>query len=243
MSDLLFDLTVDVHCHTSTSDDAQDPLEAVIAAAEARGLTALSITDHVRASTTWLPDYIEEVRRAARHTGLRLTCGVEAKILDTAGRVDLPPRLCGVEQVTISDHQFPGSRGPMAPAEVRRALDQGAMTPESAVEQLLEATARAVGAFDAPVVGHLFSILPKIGVDQSLVGDGALEVLATACLAVDAAVEVNEKWSTPSVTTVARLVALGVRLEAGSDAHRAQDVGRYTYVAEVAEGRSRQVQA
>jgi putative hydrolase len=233
----LFDLSVDVHCHTTTSDDAHDSLAAVIAAARARGLTALSVTDHVRASTTWLPAYVEQVRRAGDRAGLRVTCGVEAKILDTAGRVDLPRHLDGIEQVTISDHQYPGPDGPVLPEEVRRRLAEGETTAAATLEQLVEATARAVSGYQAPVVGHLFSILPKIGVDEALVSDGSLEQLAEACRAVDAAVEVNEKWSTPSFATVERLVALGVRLEAGSDAHRAEDVGRYRYVADVAHGR------
>ena len=237
MSEPLFDLSVDVHCHTSTSDDAHDPLDAVIAAAQARGLTALSITDHVRASTTWLPEYVDEVRRAARSAGLRVICGVEAKILDAAGRVDLPSDLAGVTQVTISDHQYPGPDGPLTPAGVRAQLTAGSMSPQATLEGLLDATARAVSRHQAPVVGHLFSILPKIGLDESSVDDGSLEHLAAACVAVDAAVEVNEKWSTPSAATVARLAALGVRLEAGSDAHRASDVGRYRYVADVARGR------
>ncbi len=64
--------------------------------------------------------------------------------------------------------------------------------------------------------------------------DASLEALAEACRGVDAAVEVNEKWACPSVASVDRLEALGVRLLAGSDAHRAADVGRYSYVAAVA---------
>jgi putative hydrolase len=238
VSGTLLDLAVDVHCHTTASDDAHDTLAAVIAAAQARGLTALSITDHVRASTTWLPEYVEQVHRARRGLGLRVTCGVEAKILDAAGRVDLPPHLAGIEQVTISDHQYPGPDGPVRPEDVRRELAEGAMSHEEALEQLIDATARAVSRHQRPVVGHLFSILPKIGVDEALVSDASLKVLADACLGVEAAVEVNEKWATPSADTVARLAALGVRLAAGSDAHRAEDVGRYRYVSDVAHGRA-----
>ncbi len=121
-----------------------------------------------------------------------------------------------------------------------RAADGRLHVAQATLEGLLDATARAVSRHQAPVVGHLFSILPKIGLDESSVDDGSLEHLAAACVAVDAAVEVNEKWSTPSAATVGRLAALGVRLEAGSDAHRASDVGRYRYVADVARGRGGQ---
>jgi putative hydrolase len=234
VSPALLDLGEDAHCHTARSDDAHDPLADVVAAAEARGLTRLSLTDHVRASTTWLPEYVAELRRAAGRTDVRLVPGVEAKILDTTGRVDVPPDLAGIEQVTISDHQFPAEDGPVRPDDVRRELASGGLTPATALEQLVAATAHAVRRYDAPVVGHLFSILPKIGVPQELVTDASLEELAAACRSVDAAVEVNEKWSTPSSATVARLVALGVRLVPGSDAHCAADVGRWSYVAEVA---------
>lgn len=233
----LFDLSVDVHCHTTASDDARDPLAAVVAAAVERRLTLLAITDHVRASTTWVPEYVAAVGRASAGLGLRLVCGVEAKILDTSGRLDMPGDLAGIEQVTISDHQFPSPDGPMRPEDVRRQIAEGALTPGAALEQLIEATARAVSGQRAPVVGHLFSILPKIGIDDSFIEDASLEPLAVACAAVDAAVEVNEKWATPSAVVVTRLARLGVRLVAGSDAHRADDVGRYTYVADIAHGR------
>ena len=233
------DLAVDVHCHTSTSDDAHDPLTAVVSAAEDRGLTLLAITDHVRSSTTWLPEYVEQMRKVGHRDGLRLVCGVEAKILDTAGAVDVPASLAGIEQVTISDHQFPGVEGPLTPQAVRGLLAARSWTPHDALEQLVLATASAVSDYSSPVVGHLFSILPKIGVDESLVTQASLEHLAEACRGVDAAVEVNEKWSTPSEATVDRLEALGVRLLAGSDAHRAADVGRYSYVARLARARSR----
>ena len=45
-----------------------------------------------------------------------------------------------------------------------------------------------------------------------------------------AMVEVNEKWSCPSVPVVAAMAAAGVTLVSGSDSHHCRDVGRYDSV-------------
>ncbi|MEO5746234.1 MAG: PHP-associated domain-containing protein, partial [Terracoccus sp.] len=57
---------------------------------------------------------------------------------------------------------------------------------------------------------------------------------AFAALETDSAVEINEKWRCPSPRSLSHLAARGVRLTAGSDAHRAGEVGRWSYLVEVA---------
>ncbi|MFB7935594.1 PHP domain-containing protein [Streptomyces sp. NPDC056049] len=228
-------LRTDLHTHTDFSSDGHDSLGAVVAAAADAGLRTLVLTDHVRADTTYLPGYADAVRTARADTPLDLVCGVEAKILDTEGRIDLPADLPGIEHVALADHRFPLPDGPAHPDSVRALIDEGRLAPDEALRLLVLATARAVERVPEGLtthVAHLFSVLPKAGLDEEGVDAALLEPLARACRERDAAVELNEKWRCPSVRTARLLHRAGVRLGAGSDAHRAQDVGRFPWVTE-----------
>ena len=206
-------------------------------AAAAAGLSQWALTDHVRASSTWVPDYVRQVR-GLRADGVDVRCGVEAKILDSSGRLDLPADLPALDHVLVADHQFPGADGPEHPDQVRAALLERSRTPAQVLEHLVGATALAVAAAPyPPIVAHLFSLLPKTGLSENQVGDDLIDVLAEACLAAGARVEVNEKWRCPSLRVLHQLTARGVGLTAGSDAHRVADVGRWSYVEAYLESR------
>lgn len=225
----MIDTGVDLHTH-STQTDGADDMATMAAAAVAAGLHTWGLSDHVRASTTWLPEYVVAVR-ALRYEPLQIRCGVEAKILDRTGRLDLPPDLPPLDYVLVADHQYPGTDGPEHPDAVREQLAAGRVTTASVLEQLVLATAAAVQASPyPPIVAHLFSLLPKCGLAEQDVPEDLLDALAAACRAADAAVEVNEKWRCPSAGVLARLHSRGVRLVAGTDAHRAADVGRFGYL-------------
>jgi putative hydrolase len=160
---------------------------------------------------------------------------VEAKILDAAGRLDLPARLDGVDMVLIADHQFPGDDGPVHPREVRAAIDRGELAAAEAIDRLCTATTLAVRATDrGRVLAHLFSLLPKIGLDEGMIPERLLAQLATLIARSGALVEVNEKWSCPSARTVTALTRAGVTVVAGSDAHHCRDIGVYRSVRQVA---------
>jgi putative hydrolase len=223
-------LDEDYHVHSTFSDGASTLAENHQAAVE-RGLRTLCLADHVRQGTTWVADFTAAVREYRHQPGPRVLAGVEAKILDTSGRLDAPPALPGVDLVLIADHQFPADSGPVHPAEVRAALDYGGMRPDEAIERLCEATANAVLACGLrAVLAHLFSLLPKIGLDEAMVPDPLLADLAKRVAHAGAAVEINEKWSCPSPRVVAAMAAAGVPLVAGSDSHHCRDVGVYNSV-------------
>ena len=222
-------LDEDFHVHSTFSDGASTLAENVQAARE-RGLRSVCLVDHVRRDTRWLPEFTAAVDQYRGQPGLRVLAGVEAKILDTAGHLDLPPDLHtvgGIDLVLIADHQFPADNGPVHPDEMRAALAFGSITPAEAIERLCEATAQAATAQTTTLLAHLFSLLPKIGLDEAMVPDALLADLAKRVAHVGAMVEVNEKWSCPSARTVAAMADAGVLLVAGSDSHHCRDIGVY----------------
>jgi putative hydrolase len=231
---LAIDRSADLHTHSALTDGA-DPPEQMAEAAARTELTSWGLSDHVRADTTWLADYVTRVRDL-RAGEVAVRCGVEAKIVDLAGRLDLPRELPELDYVLIADHQFPGQDGPIHPSVVQESLTDGRLLPVEVVEQLVRATIAAIGRSPfPPILAHLFSILPKIGLEEADVGDELIDALAGALRSADAGVEVNEKWRCPSTRVLARLAAAGVRLGAGSDAHRAADIGKWSYVRELDE--------
>ncbi|MGB3763769.1 MAG: PHP domain-containing protein [Ornithinimicrobium sp.] len=228
----MIDDRADWHTHSDVTDGA-DPLSAMVDAGRAAGLHTLGLSDHVRADTTWLPDYVATVRGLG-HGEMSLRCGVEAKMLDSSGALDAPPGLEALDYLLIADHQYPSAQGPVHPRVVSEQVASGALGPETVISTVIAATAAAVAASPVPaIVAHLFSLLPKCGVDESLVHEDMLEPLITAARRAEARVEVNEKWRCPSKRVVDHLSRYGVEITAGSDAHRAVDVGRWSYLREV----------
>ena len=227
----MIDPGADWHTHSDTSDGA-DSLAAMATAAGAAGLHTLGLSDHVRTTTTWLPDYVATVR-GLRVEGLQVRCGVEVKMLDAGGRLDLPSALPELDYLLVADHQYPGADGPVHPNDVRADIAAGRYSAAEAVEQLVAATCAAIRASPCPaIVAHPFSLLPKCGLDEADVTEALLDELASAAVASDAAFELNEKWRCPSPRALAHLASRGVRLTAGSDAHRTLDVGRWSYLLE-----------
>ena len=85
--------TGDHHVHSTFSDDAVSTPAENLAAAQAAGLRELRMVDHVRVSTTYVPEFLAAVRALPTVDGLVVLTGVEAKILDASGAVDAPPEV------------------------------------------------------------------------------------------------------------------------------------------------------
>ncbi len=232
----------DHHVHSDFSDDAHSTMEQNIAAARARGLTQLRLVDHVRRSSTWVPEFCARTASLAANTGAELTIltGLEAKILDAGGRLDVPPGLrtgAGtgnrVDRVLIADHRYPGRDGPWTPSRVLAERAAG-LTAAVIVDTLVGATIAAIGTVENAQLAHLFSLLPKVGLSEADVLDEHLSALAKAAAESGTWVEINEKWGCPGPRAVRAFAAASVTLVASTDSHHHSDVGRYQRVVELA---------
>jgi putative hydrolase len=225
-------LDEDYHVHSTFSDGASTVADNV-AVARDRGLRRLCLTDHVRTATAWLPDYVAAVAALRADDSTELVTGVEAKILDSGGRLDLPDDLAGVELVLIADHQFPADHGPVLPGELRVLIERGTIGGVDAIEALVDATAAALSTVSGRrrvLLAHLFSILPKLGLDEAAVPDSSLGRLASRAADTGAMLEINEKWNCPSARTVRAFGSAGVEVVAGSDSHDCAGIGVFPSV-------------
>jgi len=220
---------MDMQVHSTFSDGA-DTVQDNVRAAEAAGLTRMTCVDHVRESTAWLPEYVAEVRRVRALTDVELTIGIEAKLLDTTGRLDLPARLPdGIEVIYAADHQVAMPGGVQHPDAVRAALEGGDLHPDEVFEALITSTRACLDDPRPIVIAHFFSILPKLGLDQADAPLHPIEELAEECARTGQRIEVNERYRTPTARTLRPFVDRGVELLVSTDSHRADTIGRYDH--------------
>jgi putative hydrolase len=97
------------------------------------------------------------------------------------------------------------------------------------VEDVVAATAAAVRRYEHVLIAHLFSVLPKIGVDEDDVPLALVDGLARAAAEGGAIIEVSERWRCPSARTLRPFLDHGVPLVASTDSHRPATIGRYDY--------------
>lgn len=222
----------DHHVHSTFSDDAVSTLAENVAAAAAVGLTTVRLVDHVRRSTTWVPDYLAAVAALEVPESLIVLTGVEAKILDASGELDIPDLPPGIDRILIADHQFPGVDGPLGPTAVRDRMADG-WAASDVLDQFVDALVAVMRRHPGNQLAHCFSILPKIGLSEDQLGAERIDAWARAAAATDTMVEVNEKWGCPGAPLLSALRGVGVEVVASTDAHVATDVGRYSRVVEL----------
>jgi len=229
-------LTGDWHVHSTFSDDAQSSVAENLAAASSAGLTEIRVVDHVRQSTTWVADFLATVAAASTNAALRVHTGVEAKILNARGELDVPVDLVvgpgGVDAVLIADHQFPGLDGAWTPDETKAKMAAGLSVADT-LDLLVGATIAAMESVEYGQLAHCFSILPKIGLDESQLTDQHLAAWASGAANTGTLVEVNEKWGCPGPRALRAALDAGAQLVASTDSHRAADVGRYRTVSDI----------
>jgi putative hydrolase len=233
---VLVPLDEDHHVHSTFSSDAVSTVAQNVQTARERGLRALCLAEHVRQDTAWVPQFLAAVDAVRPVPGLDVLAGVEAKILDRSGRLDLPDNIGGVDVVLIADHQFPGEHGPVHPTAMRDAMLGGLVAAAESIDCLIDAIAGALTVPGRPQLAHLFSILPKMGLDESSVPDHAVAHLARQARIAGARLEVNEKWACPSARAVRIFAEAGVHLVASTDSHDCRDIGVYAAVRRIADG-------
>jgi putative hydrolase len=225
-------LTQDMHVY-STFSDGQNTIEENVAEAERIGLTELACVDHVRADTRWLPAYVAAVREGREQTPIVLRCAVEAKILDIYGRLDLPDELEGVDAVYAAGHQAPSPDGPLNPRSTFERIEAGELDPEMVLRWIVTGTAAAVRRQEHIVIAHLFSVLPRLGLNEADVSLELVDLLAIAAAESDAQIVVDEHWRCPAVRTLRPFLRHGVPLLLSTGSHGSETIGRYDYCAGV----------
>jgi len=225
-------LTQDMCVHSTFSGGA-NTIEENVGEAERIGLTELTCVEHVREDTKWVPAFVAAIRDSRKRTPIVLRCAVEAKILDIYGCLDLPAELDGIDAVYAASHQAPSPDGPMNPRSTRERIEAGELDPQMVLRWIASGTAAAVSHHEHLVIAHLFSVLPKLGLEQGEIPPDLVDSLAIAAAESNARVVVDEHWRCPAVRTLRPFLRHGVPLLLGSGSYDGETVGRYDYCAGV----------
>jgi putative hydrolase len=225
-------LTQDMRVHSTFSGGA-NTIEENVAEAERIGLTELTCVEHARGDTRWIPAYVAAIRDSRKRTPIVLRCAVEAKILDIYGCLDLPAELDGIDAVYAASHQAPSPDGPMNPRSTRERIEAGELDPQMVLRWIVSGTVAAVSHHEHLVIAHLFSVLPKLGLEEGEISPDLVDSLAIAAAESNARVVVDEHWRCPEVRTLRPFLRHGVPLLLGSGSHDSERVGRYNYCAGV----------
>jgi len=226
-------LKEDLHIH-STFSDGQGSLQEIHDRALRRGLERICFVDHVRRETAWVPTYVRAVQDLRRRSAIELLCGVEAKLLDEDGTLDLPEEVDACDVVVVADHRLPFEDRCLKPEEARRLLETGQVTSKRLIEGLIRATCQSLKCSKSVIVAHLFSILPKIGLSEGDVDKCLILELGKQLRAARAVVEISERWRCPGAETLDLLARCGVAIVASTDSHDLASIGRFDYVAKQA---------
>lgn len=222
----------DFHIHSVFSDDAVSNFTENMDAAAQVGLAEVRFIDHVRLSTDWVPDFVREVRDISVPESITLHTGVEAKLLDLRGTIDVPADLTGIDAIVIADHQFPAEDGPWSPDATRERVDAG-LAPAAAVQQFVSASLAVMSEFGrlhpgkTAQLAHWFSILPKAGLSEDDLTDEQLAEWARVAAETGTLIEVNEKWACPGPRAIRAALDAGARVVGATDSHFSGAVGSY----------------
>jgi putative hydrolase len=218
----------DMHVHSTFSDGA-DSIEEIAQMAIKRGLSRILCVDHVRRDTSWLPQFASEVaRQRAQFPNLEILLGVEAKMLDDSGTLDLPNDLSKVDFIQAADHQVPFGAECFSPHVFKQRIETGEIEADRVLRSLLRAMHGVMARYKNVIFSHPFSVLPKMGLRESMLHAESLRALAIHSEKTGALFEISESWKCPSERVILCLRQHGARFVVSTDSHEKERIGRYS---------------
>ena len=209
----------DGHMHTQFSD-GDDTVRTMISAAVETGLAEVVITDHVRATTEWVDDYVQEIAAVSQDyaSRVRVFSGIEAKVNDLDGNLDARLEFFdAVDMVIGSFHRIPVGDGSfMRWRDFAAYGEQGQLCWWKAFQSLLRNP-------HVHVIGHLGAefLQSRIALPDERVRDIARMVADSG-----KAIDVNLRYRAPESRLLQALVQQRVPLLLGSDSHSALELRR-----------------
>ena len=204
---------VDYHMHTTYTDGRSD-VGGMIEAAVARGMSEILFSDHVRHDSSYFPRFVEDVR-SRRQPGLTIYVGAEAKVLDTAGRLDCSPSTASLCDAIIGSVHS-------APPEADEPRPWSSFQAEEALELEFQLGMAIVAQSRAHILGH------PLGISVSQFGQcptDRLYELALACRRHGKAFELNPRYVADADIWLDVVRRAECPVSFGSDAHDASAVG------------------
>lgn len=202
---MTLDILEDYHVHSSYNDHSALDLtvkNALDRAAEI-GLKTLAFTEHVRRSSSWVPQYIQEIRNLRESSMINVIIGFEAKILSD-GSIDCLEEYSEAYFIIASFHSVYSDK-----------------------KRWMDALIKTIENPHVNVIGHL-APEPTFHIDG-----GEIDFIASRIVRHGKTVEINAKYHRPPRDWILSFREKGVKFHLGSDAHSISEIGRFEKVSDL----------
>ena len=199
---MTLDILEDYHVHSSYNDHSALDLtvkNALDRAAEV-GLKTLAFTEHVRRSSSWVPQYIQEIKNLRESSTTNVIIGFEAKILSD-GSIDCLEEYSEAYFIIASFHSVYSDK-----------------------KKWMDALIKTIENPHVNVIGHL-APEPTFHIDG-----GEIDFIASKIVLHEKIVEINAKYHRPPRDWILSFRERGVKFHLGSDAHSVSEIGRFEKV-------------
>ena len=208
---------IEMQVHTDWTD-GKNSVEEMIFAASGKGLETFAFTEHARASSVYFPKFKEKVRTlSSDFPNMRVLCGVEVKILNFSGDLDLAPEIESSAEIKLASvHSFPVAKNKRVMAGSFKFEDAANIERDLAVSAIK--TGRAdVLAHPGGMCCRFFSKFPL----------QHFKTIMIACKDYDVAFELNYAYHREVIGDIIELLrAVDPPVSIGSDAHEVSSVGK-----------------
>ena len=201
----MLDILEDYHVHSNYNDHSALDLtvkNALDRAAEI-GLKTLAFTEHVRRSSSWVPQYIQEIQSLRESSKINVIIGFEAKILPD-GSIDCLEEYSRTHLTIASFHNAYSDK-----------------------KKWMNALIKAIENPHVNIIGHL-APEPSFELDGR-----EIDFIASRIALHEKIVEINAKYHRPPKDWILAFRNKGVRFHLGSDAHSVSEIGRFEKVSDL----------
>ena len=201
----MLDILEDYHVHSNYNDHSALDLtvkNALDRAAEI-GLKTLAFTEHVRRSSSWVPQYIQEIQSLRESSKINVIIGFEAKILPD-GSIDCLEEYSRTHLTIASFHNAYSDK-----------------------KKWMNALIKAIENPHVNIIGHL-APEPSFELDGR-----EIDFIASRTALHEKIVEINAKYHRPPKDWILAFRNKGVRFHLGSDAHSVSEIGRFEKVSDL----------
>jgi putative hydrolase len=204
----------DKHLHTNWTD-GKNSVPEMIEASEKAGMREVAFTDHVRSVSDYCEGYFRQIEEAGKGSGIKVLAGLEAKIADFDGTIDVPAGMFEKCAVRIgSVHRFP----------VGGELCDPSSFPKKECQRIeFELSLAAVKRRICNVLGH------PGGMSLRAYGEfpsALFEKMIRSCAKNGVAFELNSFYHIPVCEVLLELLdRYDPYVSLGSDAHTSEEVG------------------
>lgn len=189
----------DYHIHTIYNDhsDRDLTIKNVLNQAKRKRLESIAFTEHVRRSSEWIYDYVEEIEHQRKDIDIDVKIGFEAKIL-LDGSIDCPDNLARDFFIIASFHNTFANK-----------------------TRWLNALKMTINNENVDVIGHL---APE---DSFQIYDSEIEDLGNLINRNNKIIELNARYQRPPKKWINIFLKQNVQFHLASDAHSLEQIGRF----------------